>query len=390
MSLENKPTVDNTYCVSPHNEVHVDQEGRIGFCCIHKGFVGNIKDMTIKEAFKGTEYYLAQRQTVNNILPTGCELCVSGESSTTGSMRYSNYEEFIGMFPEQQPGKLRKIKIDFSNACNLRCTMCSPHRSTGWYKDAKVLDKALGDEVGRAIFNPKGREYGLSDSVVDDNLVEFLNAGLIDVSGGEPFYTPQFNYLLDKLIEHNYKGQLKIITNLTLVKEDTVKKLKKLDTLLIISLDGANKLYEYIRPSTPFGKYKGDEIQNRIETVSQYFKTAISYTPQLLNVYNIKEYLEWASKHFKHHQLFNSPLAFPRYLRMSVHPDVEYKKELANFIEINYPTLTALIHSLRIERTEEDIDDWKFFCKTTDILDKHRKTSIINYIPELEPYWIKA
>jgi hypothetical protein len=75
---------------------------------------------------------------------------------------------------------------------------------------------------------------------------------------------------------------------------------------------------------------------------------------------------------------------------MSVHPDVEYKKELANFIEINYPTLTALIHSLRIERTEEDIDDWKFFCKTTDILDKHRKTSIINYIPELEPYWIKA
>ena len=106
---------------------------------------------------------------------------LNGEKATSSGMRYNNYAEFKSM-TKFQPGTLRKIKIDFSNACNLRCTMCSPHRSTGWYKDAKVLDKELGDEVGRAIFNPKGREYGLSDSVVDDNLQEFLNCELIDVS----------------------------------------------------------------------------------------------------------------------------------------------------------------------------------------------------------------
>jgi len=44
---------------------------------------------------------------------------------------------------------------------------------------------------------------------------------------------------------------------------------------------------------------------------------------------------------------------------------------------------------LRTPRTKQDEDDWKLFCKTIDILDKHRKTSIIKYIPELEKYWIK-
>ena len=390
MSSQNRPSPDNTYCVSPHNEVHVDQEGRIGFCCIHKGFVGNINNMSIQQAFDSEDYQLARKQTLTNILPSGCELCINGEEAVGQSMRYNNFSEFAhGATKGTQPGKLRKIKIDFSNACNLRCTMCSPHRSTGWYKDAKVLSDALGDEVGRAIFNPKGRDYGLPSNVVDDNLQEFLNASLIDVSGGEPFYTPQFVYLLDKLNEHSYKGELKIITNLTLVKDDIVKKLTKLNAKLIVSMDGINHLYEYIRPSTPIGKYKGKLIQDRIIEQQHNFKISMSYTPQLLNVYNIKEYVEWGSEHVLTHNagLFNSPLAFPRYLRMSVHPDVEYKLELADWLEANSKYTDALIYSLRKPRTEEDIDDWNFFCKTTEILDKHRKTSILNYIPQLEKYW---
>ena len=388
MQLSRKPDKDNTYCVSPHNEVHVDQEGRIGFCCIHKGFVGNIRDMSIKEAFTSEQYKLARAQSINNEPMNGCELCINGEKATTSGMRYNNYAEFKSM-TKFQPGILRKIKIDFSNACNLRCTMCSPHRSTGWYKDAKVLDKELGDEVGRAIFNPKGREYGLSDNVVDDNLQEFLNCELIDVSGGEPFYTPQFNYLVDKLIEHKYKGQLKIITNLTLVKPNIIEKLKKLNTKLIVSMDGINELYEYMRPSTPFGKYKSKEITDRILHNQHHFDIGISYTPQLLNLYNIAQFARWADQHILAAGVFNSPLAYPRYLRLSVHPDVEYKELLANYIEEHFSLIhcSSLVHSLRVKRTEQDEKDWIFFCKTTEILDKQRKTSILNYIPKLKTYW---
>ena len=80
-------------------------------------------------------------------------------------------------------------------------------------------------------------------------------------------------------------------------------------------------------------------------------------------------------------------------MRISVHPDVKYKNELADWlggIEDENNHLQLLIYQLRMPRSERDIDDWKFFCKTIDILDNYRKTSILKYIPELEKYWIKA
>jgi len=401
MSLKNKTASDNTFCISPWTEIHVDQEGRIGFCCVHKNFVGHIKDVKFSDTFNGAEYKLARQQTINNIWPSGCQLCENSEKYSNSSMRYNNWEEYKGVSntdvdfnnPIQQ---IKKFKVDFSNACNLRCTMCSPHRSTGWYKDIKVIeDNLTEDEVSRVVFNPKNRDYGLPISFIDDNLDVILKTELIDVSGGEPFYMPQFKYLVDKLIKHNYQGKLKIITNLTLVDKEYFEKIKTLNSMLVVSMDGINDLYEYIRPSIPFGKYKGVDIQNRIKEYSQHLNLTIAYTPQLMNVYNISDYLTWLET-FKYSNdvgyHFNSPLTGPKYLSISVHPDVEYKNQLADEIEQRFgkkSRLKMIVDHLRIPRTAQDEDDWKLFCKTIDILDKHRKTSIISYIPELKRYWNK-
>jgi organic radical activating enzyme len=282
--------------------------------------------------------------------------------------------------------------------------MCSPLRSTGWYKDATELKKQLKEEAGRATVGI-GMDFTVSHSlptrVIDENLDTLLSSKLIDISGGEPFFQDQFIYLIDKLVEHNYKGELKIITNITLITDEHIKKLQKLNTNLLVSLDGIGELYEYIRPSTPFGKYKGHAIQKRVTELYEKFNVGISYTPQLLNLYNIKEYIEWTSNIPKHkvslNTWFNGALVGPRYLSLAVHPDIEYKKMLVTWLENyannNYPGEHTILHSiitlLKKVRTEDDDNNWKFFCKTTEILDKHRKTSIINYIPELKQYWIK-
>lgn len=399
--MQNKTSPTNTFCISPWTEVHVDQEGRIGFCCVHKGFVGHIKDVKFSDTFNGPDYKLARQQTLNNIWPSGCQLCEKSEQYADSSMRYNNWIQYKSDLNnnvdftnlEQQ---IKKFKVDFSNACNLRCTMCSPHRSTGWYKDIKVIeDNLTQEEVSQVVFNPKNREYGLPISFIDDNLDVILKTELIDVSGGEPFYMPQFKYLVDKLIEHNYKGKLKIITNLTLVDKAYFEKIKTLNSTLVVSMDGVNNLYEYIRPSIPFGKYKGTDIQDRIKDYNQHLTVSIAYTPQLMNVYNISDYITWLETFVPKQDIgfnFNSPLTGPKYLSISVHPDIEYKNKLADEIEQKFgkeSRLNMIVDHLRTPRTKQDEDDWKLFCKTIDILDKHRKTSIIKYIPELEKYWIK-
>ena len=50
------PTQQNTWCVSPWTEIHIDQEGEMVYCCQAKDVVGNVKTDTIKEIFNGRDY----------------------------------------------------------------------------------------------------------------------------------------------------------------------------------------------------------------------------------------------------------------------------------------------------------------------------------------------
>ena len=406
MSLKNKKAkLDNGFCVSPHHEIHVDLFGQISFCCQHeKGLFGNIRDITAIDAFHSKDYAQSREDTLNDTWAKGCGNCIQSEKKSNWSHRFSQQMEFDNPELGIDSYALNKFSIDFSNACNLRCTMCSPIRSTGWYKDATLLKKHLKKDVGKAVAG-HGMDFTINHSlplkVVDENLDTLLSAKLIDVSGGEPFYQEQFLYMVDKLVEHNYKGRLKIITNLTLITDEHIEKLQKINTTLLVSLDAISDLYEYIRPSTPFGKYKGHLMQQKVRELYTKFDLGISYTPQLLNLYNIKEYIYWVSKFRSNthlNQWFNGALVGPNYLSLSVHPDIEYKNKLAHWLEQylednnlgEHTILNPIITLLKKTRTKEDIDNWKFFCKTIDILDKHRKTSILNYVPELEKYWIKV
>jgi MoaA/NifB/PqqE/SkfB family radical SAM enzyme len=416
----------NTYCVSPFNEVHINSWGKVRFCCQHFGIAENVNNTTLQDAFQAFEYKKARLDVLAGRWAKGCDMCIRDEESQKTSTRIDNYDVFNNLdFPKDNFGKkIQKIGIVFSNSCNLRCTMCDPHKSTGWYKDAKVLEDTLGNDVRRAIQEgtPTGlgwdetSEFGLPLDFVDKNLETILNSAIIDCGGGEPFFMPRFTYLVDKLIENNYKGRLKIITNLTLLQDDMIKKLKKLHNVgIVVSTDGINDLYPYMRPSTPFGKYKGKTIQDKIIKYQDVFNMNISYTPQLMNVYNLKEYIEWLEENianserfknvapkpsdkgftyrntnFSYNNFLNKSVTSPRYLRISVHPDTEYKNELADWLEArDAKSFQSLIYQLRMPQSMDDINDWKFFCKTIDILDKHRKTSILKYIPELEKYWIK-
>ena len=400
-----RATSENTYCTSPWNEIHIHATGKVRMCCQHRGIDKNINDVTLSEAFSSDEYRIARKEVMSNIWPKGCDQCVRAESHSGFSMRYMNtdlvndakrWHQTFGL-----PNVIQKIGIDFSNACNLRCTICDPNKSTGWYKDAKMLHDALGEkESWRAYNHALKKPYGISVDFVDKNLTTLLNAKHIECGGGEPFYMPQFLYLVDKLIEHDYKGRLKIITNATLLKPEMLEKLKNINASFVVSMDGTGHVYPYMRPSTPFGKYSWEEIEQKLFNIFENYHLNISYTPNILNIYNIPDYLEWLKQKliprkvnnvYTKDRFFNECVTSPNYLRIAVHPDEDYKHRLADMLEARSDGdhFSDIIMQCRKTRTDKEIDDWKFFCKTTDLLDKHRKTSIIKYVPELEKYWIK-
>ena len=402
--------LDNLFCVSPWTEIHINQNGDITYCCQSKEFVGNIKDMTIRQAFNNRFYKNFRMQTLYDQPNVGCNLCADNEKySKYSSMRFSN-QKIIDGLEHQGLSKIqnysladdyspKKIVLDFSNACNLRCTMCSPGRSTGWIKDAKHLlktfDKSIIDQV---VYIPPG-DMNMSidgEKFVDENLDSLLASSIVEVSGGEPFYHQGFIYLLDKLVENNYQGQLTLITNATLIKEKHINLLRKIPKVsIIVSADGVNDLYPYIRPSIPFGKYEWDTVGKTVLDLHKEFYVQISYTVQVLNLYNIKEHIEFCRDN-RIQSFLNNPLTNPKYLNLSNHPDIEYRQYLSNYIKENMRTvdksnhseLHSIMYMLDQPYTDYNREQWALFCKVTKELDKYRKTNILNYIPQLEEYWV--
>lgn len=395
-------TPDNKFCASPWNEVHIHATGKVRMCCQHEGLDKSVHDITLTEAFNDEAYKLARKQTLSNIWPKGCTQCIRAEAHSGFSMRYMNTQTTLeeeSWHADFGTGTIQKVGINFSNACNLRCTMCDPNKSTGWYKDAKMLHDALGEKESWRAYNHASKDpYGIPTDFVDRNLDTLLKTKQIECGGGEPFYMPQFMYLLDKLVEYNYQGRLKIITNATLLKPEILEKIKNINVSFVVSMDGTGHIYPYMRPSTPFNKYSWEEIEEKILYIAKEFGINISYTPNILNIYNIPTYIKWVEESivpldisFSKDRFFNEAVTSPNYLRIAVHPDEDYKHKLADMLEKrDAKGFNDIIMQCRKPRTDKEISDWKFFCKTTDLLDKHRKTSIIKYIPELEKYWINT
>lgn len=428
--------IKKTWCMTPWFEMYVKPDGEVFSCCDNApsaGIAGSINESSLSEIFNSDHYREIRKAMLNGEKPEPCSRCYQREDLHGRSLRTvrseDQYTYQVGLWDQKEvkyeelPSRvdslirnlteewdgsnINKLKIDFSNGCNLKCQMCSPHRSTAWFKDKFAMDKEFNFNDGYKEWNfikdpllpDKTKIFSASIPLefIDDNWNEFLSMDVIEVSGGEPFFHPQFLYLIDKLEDSGWNGTLKLISNITLLTDEYLEKINKFQTRLCISCDGYGDLYEYIRPGTPIGKYKWNHIEETIYKIMQCenISYSFSYVSQLLNFYNIIDWLEFAVGHdkkrwnpFFSEVLGSSVLFYPFVLRSCHHPDPQEKIKLKNTLLLHYDWVSgvdSVIKSLEEPTTEAD---WKAFCKYNNFLDKQRNTSILKYIPQFEKYWI--
>lgn len=413
----NNRTIDDlikapTWCPSPWFEMYIEPNGDVMICCESDTFdnpAGNIHTSDLRSIQQSEQFRQARETMMADKWPRLCHYCKVkeerfGASSRTG--RLHGYRDLLHKYQENfttlHPNKIFKLKIDFSNGCNLRCSMCSEHRSTSWIKDKKRMlvdfDYWLNDS---------GFDYGhfhnsmedwhvkkITSSVprnfVDDNIDFLLDLHHIEVSGGEPFYHTEFLYLLEKLRDAGWNRELKIITNLTLLTEEIAETLSHFNTKLILSLDACGDLYEYIRPSVPFGKYNWDHQHSRLMMALDYgIKINFAYTVQLLNFYNLEPWMEFYHSTYHLHKapnMFNNnSLVNPPHLTINNHPDMAEKKRLVSILEKDERVHPQNINAI-LEPPKEK--GFEAFCRFVEFTDGIRKCNIFDYIPELEKYWI--
>lgn len=162
----------------------------------------------------------------------------------------------------------------------------------GWWADDSVMfDEILGQ--------PETLEY-------------------IIFQGGEPFLVKEFDRILDLLIEQGVAANVtfEIVSNLTVLKDSTIRKLAKLKQVLLgVSIDGIEDILEYIRFPA-----KWAEIEANIARVVGLPNLALSFNTavQAYNLHHVPDVMRYCDAHgIDVHTHF---LVGPRYLNVLVLP----------------------------------------------------------------------
>ncbi len=131
---------------------------------------------------------------------------------------------------------LRKVVINTSNECNLHCKYCY----------------AEGGSYGRQCSKMEIQTF---DRIINDlKLQGITEIGVFSFFGGEPLMNfPLIKYGIPKILEDFTVKNFEVVTNGTRLTEEIIYFFKKYDVSLSISLDGPEKINDFLRGA---GVYK--------------------------------------------------------------------------------------------------------------------------------------
>lgn len=277
--------------------------------------------------------------------PSGCQYCWNIEDAPDGphlsDRHYRSSEWWVGEdgWKEVIDGSWdeninpRYVEVNFNQACNLKCTYCSPHLSTEWEREITELGPII---LGNYMHNDikSLREQGLMPSAVANKDNPYVTAfwewwpelykdlKVFRMTGGEPLMDKNTFKVLDYVNENpNAFLDLSITSNMCppdqRLFDNFVNKLKAIEQVrvwedlekfnpdsgnhwyvapackhfsLFVSVDSVNEQAEYIRSGLDF-----DRMLNNVKTfLTETTGTEVSFinTFSLLSIPKLKDFLQ--------------------------------------------------------------------------------------------------
>ena len=164
-----------------------------------------------------SEYMRNIRRTMmDGAIPASCTKCFAEEQKGVVSKRMWETSTWIerGIEPKvllndtkedgRYKDKLQYLDLRLGHTCNIKCVMCSPHDSSKWVADWKVLEPQLENpEVKRqmqwdkAAFNNKWHE---TEIFWNDLYKQIPNLREVYFAGGEPLMIPAHKTFIEEII----------------------------------------------------------------------------------------------------------------------------------------------------------------------------------------------
>jgi len=390
------------FCVAPWVGISTDVNGSLRPCCryVQPGkiavpdetsylpgivYVSNqpdhpmpwMKDGTINDLYNGPEFKKLRQAFLDGKEPVECKICWDEEKTGIHSFRQryssSQFDWSNEKFDLETRAVPKLLDFKLSNVCNLKCRMCGGQASSSIAKEEGNL-------------NP----YHLSDKIFGtDNEKEFFEETLptikyLELTGGEPFFSPENKKLIEKIAETEYAKNiwLKITTNGMFYVPRLLDKMQKSFSYgdgddgcvdIAVSLDDIGPRIEYARGNSDWKK-----ISNNIKLMKYNypdFKIQIYRTVNIFNIYYLDELDTWAEENditvasgVLHTPSHLNIQHLPRYIKDDVVEKlghVEKYKHIMDFMNDHKPNgletfreHTQRLDKIRNESFEEAYPEW--------------------------------
>ena len=326
------------------------------------------------EEYQNSEWLNDIKKTMlKNEWPPACNYCKKKEEQNIESDRPMYDKYYNGMNSDFETIDFPPyIDIRYSNTCNLKCRMCSPHSSSKieneYEKDPESYEKYYGP------FNQNQIIEGF----------DFTNKHIrkIKVLGGEPTVDIGLHKFLKNIIANNTVDKISFTTNGTNLNEHFMKILESVKLKdVTFSVDAVDKTYEYIRTNSKWDIVNKNIHQAFKEMDFSTYGFNVVLTPYL--AFNINALFNWfLSLHTKGYDFWiiydQSDVSFTS-LNCLTEEHLEFlRRSVYDWIEKNstpeYIYRDALI---LIENTVSNEKNRETFIRYNNYLDKIRNTNII-------------
>jgi len=307
--MATRPNGDMRLCCSA-NASGAGSDHTVGLVKQENGDPINFNTVTPMQAWN-SDYMKSVRTTMmEGAVPASCTKCFAEESQGVVSKRLwetgtwmergLDVEELLnetdkdGSYKEE----LQYLDLRLGHTCNIKCVMCSPHDSSKWVKDWKVLEPQLEDpEVKRqmqwdkAAFNNKWHE---NEIFWEQLYKQIPNLKEVYFAGGEPLMIAEHKKFIEEIVRsgHNTHIRLRYNTNGILVDEDLIELWKHFDLVKVgVSIDAAGPRNNYIRYPTDWATVERN--LHMLDRTPDNIRPSIATAIQIFNIKHLPDFIHW-------------------------------------------------------------------------------------------------
>lgn len=425
-----------TFCPLPWIHIATRPNGDVRLCCtanasgagtedekeiglIKKDGVNmNLRDHTIEEVWNSSQMRETRIQMLNDEIPNSCRKCFEEESKGIVSKRQWEtrvWEERLDMnFVVAKTGADGTLPVDIpyfdlrlGNLCNLKCVMCSPHDSSSWIKEWKILypqfknQKLISDQSWDSSAN---YIWYKKSSFLDSIRAQSKFIKELYFAGGEPLLIPEHYKILEYLVSSgNAKNvNLRYNSNGTEINEDLLDLWKYFKNVKFnFSLDGVGEKNHYIRYPSDWSVI--EKNLKLLDKTNDNITVNLACTVQALNLLHLTDIAEWKiSQNFK--KINSLPygagligmhlLYLPSYLNVKILPldlKLEAKEKIEKFCRDRNDKIfqsdpygqQRWLGIIKYTLSEDWSDKIPLTLEYLSALDKNRKMNFRNVFKEL-------